>query len=176
MEVQHKAGWRYYFFLVFFGAASILGLRVIWMLLNGQVMDGDQPMSRGVAVILSIVIGIAFSTYIETTLILLWQLLRYNGCGLEITEKGVEHTLVWVNILCIVLVLPVRCIPWEAVKYADLENGPYIRVHVKQVDAGLLAKAILWVLGYHFCYSFVKPAVTSGEIERYQHRFSIPNE
>lgn len=176
MDVRHKAAWRYYFFLILFAGTSVLGLRAIWMLLNGEVMEEDGEMSRGMAVFMSVIIGLVLSTYIETTLVLLLQLLRYGGCGLEITEKGVEHTLVWVNILCIILVLPVRCIPWEAVKYADFENGPYIRIRMKQVDAGLLAKAILWVLGYHFCYTFVKPAVSAEEVQRYQHRFSIPNE
>lgn len=169
----HKAGWRYYFFLIFFGAASVLGCCVVGMLLRGEVMDGDQEMSRSMAVLLSVGLTLAFSTYIETTLVLLRQLVQFNGCGMQITPKGVEHTLVWVNVLCVVLVFPVRCIPWEAVKYTDFDDDPYIRVDVKKVDAGPMARLVLWVLGYNFLAGFVKPGVTASEIQRYAHRFSL---
>lgn len=171
---EYKAGWRYYFFLIFFGLVSILGARVIWMLLSGEVMDGDEEMSREMAIFLSVMVGIAFSTYIETAAVLLWQLIRYGGCALEITENGVENTLVFVNILAFVFVVPVKLIPWEAVKYTDFDdNHPYIRVNTKMVQAGWLAKLILLVLGYQFCNSFVKPNVTCDEVKRYQHRFAV---
>lgn len=176
MEVEHKVGWRYYFFLIFFGAASVLGCYAISMLLRGEVMDGDQEMSRSMALFLSVGLTLAISTYIETTLILLWQLVRHDGCGMQITSKGVENTLVWVNVLCVVFVLPVRCIPWEAVKYTDFDDDPYIRVDVKKVDTSPVARLILLALGYSFLAGFVKPRVTVSEVERYAHRFSAREE
>lgn len=173
---EYKAGWRYYFFLIFFSLVSVLGARVIWMLLSGEVMDGDEEMSRGMAIFLSVLIGLAFSTYIETAAVLLWQLIRFDGCALEITENGIENTLVYVNILAFMFVFPVKRIPWEAVKYADFDDEPYIRVDTKQVRAGWFAKAILFVLGYHFCLPFVKPKVSCDDVRCYQHRFCVTSE
>ncbi len=98
---------------------------------------------------------------------LLLQLLRHRGQLLELTERGIENTLVFLNLFAIVLVLPVKCIPWGAVKYADLGREPYIRVNTGKVNAGVIARLVLWVVGYHFCYSFVRPAVTAEEIKQY---------
>ncbi|MBE6975293.1 MAG: hypothetical protein E7436_07365 [Ruminococcaceae bacterium] len=171
---DYKAGWRYYFFLIFFALASALGIRVIWMLLGGEVMDGDEEMGRGMAIVLSVLIALAFSTYIETSVVMLWQLLRFHGSVLRITDNGVENTLVYVNVLAFVFVFPVKLIPWDAVKYADLEDEvPYIRLKTKEVDAGGLAKLILWILGYQFCLPFVKPKVSSDDVKQYCHRFSV---
>lgn len=171
---EYKAGWRYYFFLIFFSLVSVLGSRVIWMLLNGEVLDGDEEMSRGMAVFLTVMISLVLSTYIQTAATLLWQLLRFHGCALEITSVGVEHTLVYVNILAFVLVFPVRLIPWEAVRYADLEEDmPYIRVDIKRVEACKLAKLLLWIMGFQFCVSFVKPRVTCEDVKPFAHRFSL---
>lgn len=171
-----KAGWRYYFFLIFFAAASVLGMKVIWMLLNGEVMDDSGDMSAAASVSLSILIGIAFSTYVETAVMMLWQVLRFDGCLLEINQNGIENTLVFVNILAIVLVVPVKRIPWEAVTYTDFDDDPYIRVNTKKVRAGRLAKLLLMIMGYQFCLSFVKPKVTCDEVKCYEHRFSVTSE
>ena len=174
---EYKAGWRYYFFLIFFFLVSLMGIRVIWMLLNGEVLNGDEEMSREMAIFLSVMMGLAFSTYIETAVALIWQLVRFRGCCLQITASGVENTLVYVNILAFVLVLPVKRIPWEAVKYADLDDQtPYIRVDPKQVEAGTLAKLLLKILGFQFALSFVKPQVTSEDVKPFVHRFSVKKE
>jgi hypothetical protein len=171
---EYKAGWRYYFFLVFFFLVSLMGIRIIWMLLNGEVLDGDEEMSRELALFLATMFAIVMVTYIETTVVLIWQLVHFRGCALKITASGVENTLVFINLLAFVLVLPVKRIPWEAVKYADLDDGgPYIRVRMNQLDACWLAKLLLWILGYQFCISFVKPQVTCEDVKKYANLFSV---
>ena len=73
-----------------------------------------------------------------------------------------------------IIVLPVRCIPWEAITcYVEEGNYPCIRVKIKQVQASVFAKVLLWIMGYHFCYGFVKPQVAPEDIAKYEHKFSM---
>ena len=170
---QYKATWRYYFFLIFFSLASLLGLRVLFMLFNGQVkFDDNEAIDRFLVIITCTMIIIVLSTWISSCLRMLFQLIKHKKSLVTITPNGIENTLVFINLFAFVIVSPVKLIPWEAVKYYDGDENPYIRINVNMVKAGWFAKLLLRVLGYHFCYSFVKPIVSSDDVEDYEYRFS----
>lgn len=169
---EYKLAWRVYFFLILFTGVCLLGIRVIYMLLNGEVSDNGEEMSRVVAVVISLMLGVVLLSYIFTTLRLWIQLIKYDRCGLFITENGIENTVVFINVLAFVIVVPVRLIPWESVTYYDVvDKTPYIRVKTRLVKAGWIAKLLLGIMGYTFCYSFVKPNVEDADIEPYKYRF-----
>ena len=170
--MKYKAAWRYYFFLILFSSVALLGAKVIFMLLNGEIMYEDEPMHKSVAILISIPLCVVLSNYVITSYTLLRQLIKFEKSVVTITPEGIENTLVFLNLFAFIFVLPVKLIPWEAVKYFDEENT-YIRVNTKLVKAGWFAKLLLLVLGYQFCYSFIKPNVKSEEITPYQHLFKL---
>lgn len=171
----YKLNWRYWFFLVLFAGTVILGGRVIYMLLNQEVtLEDGTAMGFIASLVLSLALLLPLTSYLISTITMLRLLIGHDRCGLTLTPIGIEDTVVFVNILAFIFVLPVKCIPWEAITYYDNEEKtPYIRVNVRQVQAGFAAKMILKILGYHFCYPFVKPYVTNEDIAGYEHRFSI---
>ncbi len=170
---KYIASWRYYFFLIFFSLASLLGLRVLFMLLNGEVKyEDNEALDKMLVIITSTVIIIVLSTWILSCLRMISQLIRNKKSLLTITPSGIENTLVFINLFAFIIVAPVKLIPWESVKYYDGDDAPYIRVNVNMVTAGWFAKLLLRVLGYHFCYSFVKPAVSVDDVEDYEYRFA----
>ncbi len=174
---EYRAAWRYYFFTALFTCVTFLGMYVIWMLLSGRVSFSDGEMNKIIAILLSIMIGVVLCTYAITAFNLIKQLVKHKRCVLTVTSAGVENTLVFIAVLAFVIVLPVKLIPWEAVTYYDTDldkNGsPYIRVKTKYVDAGLLAKFALMIMGYSFCISFVKPCVSYNEVDCYKERFNL---
>ena len=116
----YKATWRYYFFLILFSLASILGLRVLYMLMNGQVSDENgEPLDKLFVILTCTIIIVVLLTWIPTCLKMLWQLFKYKSL-LTITPNGIENTLVVLYMFAFVIVIPVKLIPWEAVKYYDV--------------------------------------------------------
>ncbi len=163
---------RFWFFLLLFTGVVVLGIRVEYMLLTNQVALEDEPMGYGFSVALGLIIGVFLCSYLVSSIVM-WKQVFVHKTGLTLSEDGICRTLVFVNVLAAVIVVPVRRIPWEAVHYYDRKELPYIRVDVKQVEAGWMAKLLLLVLGYHFLVPFLKPKVTVEDIDAYAHRFVL---
>lgn len=140
--------------------------RVTWMWLHGEIVDAQEP---GTAVALDVMMPIALvitSSWLWAAVVLLRQYLVHGGRAFTLTDAGIENTLTFVILFSFVFVLPVKCIPWEAVTYADPEEI-YIRARRKDIRAGFWAKTIVAVKGYSFCQGFCKPKMTRQEFEAY---------
>ena len=174
---HYKLNWRYWFFLIILSSVIILGAKGTHMLFTNQVTYYDEEMSFLFSFAVGLIFSIVLLTYLISVISMISCFVKNKGCGLNITDIGIENTLVFVNLFAFVIVARVKTIPWEAIKYYDITDGkPYIRVKTKEVEAGFFAKLILKVLGYSFCLSFVKPAVNPEDIELYKHRFSLYSE
>lgn len=171
---QYKLNWRYWFFVILFGGIQPLGYKAVYMLWNNEVTYEDGvTVERAVVVFMCMAISFILLVYLSSVINLLVLYIKNKGCGLTITEKGIENTVVIFKFLALFIIVPVKLIPWEAIKYYNKDNGElYIRVKKRQVEAGLLGKLIISVLGYQFCQGLVKPAVKPEDIEKYEHRFS----
>ena len=168
---DYKLNWRYWFFLVLFLIILILGIRVEYLALTGQIVD-ENGEKLGAFIPVAVIAPILL-LYLTSFINMLKLFIRNKGCGLRISDEGVENTAVVLKLFAIILVLPVKHIPWEAVKYYATEDIPYIRVDTKQVQAGFFAKIILKILGYNFCCGFVKPDVLAEDVDCYAYKFSI---
>lgn len=169
---EYKLNWRYWFFLIFFISVLLIGGKAIFMLFCGQVTMEDGTTDLFFNRVMAVALLVVLSTYLVTVINLLKFLILHNGCGLSLTHQGIENTAVFINVMAFVLVLSVKLIPWEAVTYVDDEDA-YIRVNTKFIQAGFLAKIILKIFGFNFCYSFVKPKVTAEDLKPYEYRFSL---
>lgn len=171
----YKAAWRYYFFAILFTAVSLMGARVLYMLLTEGVSFGDDLTAgenRFLSILLTVVLFFPLLSYLRSAWYLWRQLIKFKGAVITLTDAGIENTLVFTWLFAFVFIRPVKLIPWEAVKYSDEESGrPYIRVRVKETQARWLARLILRIQGFIFLYSFVKPRVDLEDIRPYSHRF-----
>lgn len=167
-----KLNWRFWFFAIFLIVVCLFGAAAVRMLLRNEVALEDGPMPPILSRFLAAFISVILLSYLYSSIVMLWQVFRYKGLGLTLTSAGIENTVVYINLLAFVIVAPVKLIPWEAVHYTDFdEKSPYARVRIRKVEAGLPAKAILFIMGYHFCYGFVRPCVAVEDIQKYQHKF-----
>ena len=177
MIKTYKAAWRYYFFLILFTSTFLLGARCEQMLLTTQVSFGDDLTvgeNRFLCIFAAVILFFPLLSYLQSAYYLWRQLIKFKGTVITLTDAGVENTLVCIWILAFVFIRPVKLIPWASVKYYDQDNGhPYVRLHTKQAKAGWLARLILRIQGYIFLYSFVKPPVSTEDVDGYAHRFSL---
>ena len=173
----YKAAWRYYFFAILFTAVSLMGARALYMLLAGQVSFVDDLTAgenKFLCIFAAVVLVFPLLSYLRSALCLWIQILRYKSAVITLTDRGIENTLVFTWLFAFVFIRPVKLIPWEAVKYyAPEDSHPYVRLRVKKVKAGWLARLILRLKGYIFLVSFVKPRVLSEDVEIYRDRFSL---
>ena len=173
----YKAAWRYYFFAILFTAVSLMGARALYMLFAGQVSFGDDLTAgenKFLCIFAAVVLFFPLLSYLRSAWYLWRQLIRFKGAVITLTDAGIENTLVFTWLFAFVFIRPVKLIPWEAVKYCDTENRhPYVRLQVKKVKAGWLARLILRLKGYVFLVSFVKPRVLSEDVEIYRDRFRL---
>lgn len=165
---EHKLNTRFLICLIVLAVVVALAIRVVYMGLTGQIHDETgEAMDKSTDVILSTLIALVTSTYLYSLITMLRQYIFCFGNAFELTERGIEHTMVYMNLFALIFVIPVKCIPWEAVKYVSLDNKGYkASVDTKMVKANFLVRFALR-LGYGFCYKFTKQNITEEELRLY---------
>ena len=168
-----KFNWFFWFLSVLVGFILVFAPKMAYELFTNQVQDENGLMDPIVSLILAIIISFIWIVYVFSGITMLRLATKNKFCCLELTEKGIENTAVFVNLFALIIILPVRCIPWEAVKSYESEPiGLSLSVDTNRVDAGFIAKLILKFSGYRFCHGMVKPKVTDEDLEPYKHKFS----
>lgn len=149
------------------GVLALIGYSV-YLTVTGQVSDenGDRlaPVWK---IIFCVVIAIVGSSYLITFLMLIKQLLRHRSTAFTLDSNGIHNTLCIIMLFAFALVVPVKCIPWNAVKRLDTEDE-VVSVHLNtaQVQTSWLGKLILAVRGYSFCYTFTTEPVSEEEVRQ----------
>lgn len=173
---EYKLNWRFWFFLLLFLDISILLISIIPSIITDLTVIDPKTDAEGENIIL-IAFIIILPIYLLTVITMFYHYFRYNGHGLEITNNGIENTYVFTLFLAFGIFVPVKLIPWEAItKYSNENDLPVISVNPKMIKANFIAKFILTIINYNFCYSFVKPKINKEDIEKYSYKFKItPN-
>ncbi len=137
----------------------------IIMIANGEITFEDGEVIDGAWKTLMITLfSIVWLAYLPTIFSVLKIVFIYKCKPFEITPEGIKNTFVCINLLCFMIIRPVKLIPWDSVKWVmDDEEGLAIRVRVKKVKAGLIAKLMLLVLGYVFCMGMAKPKLSEAD-------------
>ena len=169
MMKEYKLNTRFLICLVLLLGVVALAVKVIYMMLTGQVLDENgEALGKGFEILISALIAIVISTYIYSAAVMLRQYIRFSGSAFELTHDGIENTMTCINLFAVILVFPVRCIPWEAVKCVRREADHYVaEIDTSQLKVNFLSKLILKISGYHFCNKFTKENVTEAELSRF---------
>lgn len=159
---------KFYFAAAFLGgilaligyAASLIG--------TGRVADENgEALAPVWNTVFYIVITIIGTTYFITFLALILQFIRFKSAAFTLDSDGIHNTLCIVMLFAFVLVVPVKFIPWSAVKSLDTDDEVVsVRLNTAQVQASRLGKLILAVRGYSFCYTFTKEALSAEETQQ----------
>lgn len=166
---EHKLNTRFLICLVLLLGVVALAVKVVYMMLTGQVHDENgEVLGEGIEKLLPVLIAIVISTYIYSAAVMLRQYIRFSGSAFELTRDGIENTMTCINLFAVIFVFPVRCIPWEAVKCVRREADYYVaEIDTSQLKVNLLSKLMLKISGYHFCNKFTKENITEEELSRF---------
>ncbi len=164
---KYKLNWRFWFFSLLLSIISIVFIINLPEVLADIRIDNPKTDGNGENIVL-VILMLIIPIYLITSLTMFFQYFRFNGCGLKITNKGIENTYVFTIILAFVIFVPIKLIPWEAVKTYKNENDlPVIEVDPKKIKANFIAKWIISIMNYNFCYPFVKPKISKEIVEEY---------
>ena len=173
---KFRLNWYFWFLSVLLIFVLVFGGKMAYALFTNQVQDENGLIDPLTSLILAVIFAFIWVIYAISGITMLNLAIKNKFNCLEITDKGIENTAVFVNFFALIIILPIKFIPWEAVKsYENDVLGLRVRVHTDMVESGFLAKLILKITGYQFCQGIVKPKVTDDDLAPYKHRFSTEN-
>lgn len=159
---EHKLNFRFAVCLGILAAVLMLVASFLYRLFSGEVIDES---GTDVPMIIKVLIAVIASTYLVSAITMLRQYIVNRGTAFELSDSGIGNTMVCVMLFAIILVIPVKCIPWEAVKCVYIEPDGYkAEIDTEKLNINFLSKLILKFSGYHFCNKFTKVSVTEEEL------------
>ena len=156
------------FALTAFGAWGTYYLNV-----NEILMEDGTPMGADVKLMMTIVLGSVVLSWGLSFLCLLFHALR--GEAFHMDGDGIHATITFVSFLAFIFVVPVSCIPYEAITHTATENGVLTAyIDKSKVDAPRLLKLFL-SKRYRFFAGYTKADTKEVEkaLARYMRRDSI---
>lgn len=119
---------------------------------SGQILGNEGSISFEIYLILfifSLVCVVCFSS----VLVLIRQVVKFSNTAFSVDKEGIHDTFVGIVFFALIIILPVRHIPWSAVREIKEENGnTHIKINKKDVVASPVAKLILGIFGFDFCH------------------------
>ncbi len=102
-------------------------------------------------------VGLICLVCLSSVFVLLRQITKFNNTAFTVDREGIHDTFISVTIFAFIIILPVKLIPWNAVKELKNDDGDLtLEINRKEVVASPVAKIILGIFGYNFCRSSVK--------------------
>lgn len=175
MNKEFKFGGLFWFYCLLIVIIILIAPKVIYMLATDQVAFEGEEFSFIFSKIIIALFSIVWFFYMISGISVLRIILKNKLRAFTLTDEGIENTAVIFKFFALIIVLPVKLIPWEAIKSYDgrFLVFPHIRVNTKLVDASFIAKLYLKIKGYSFCSIYIKPMITDEDLEEFKHR--IPN-
>ena len=133
MNFKAKLNTKFYIVSVILLGMVALGIYGLYFLNANEILMDDAPMDATTKTILSALIGVIVLSWALSLLALIRQMvLGYAFC---IDDKGIHRTLTAVNVLAFIFIVPIKCIPYEAIERASIEGG-ILTLHIdkKKVD------------------------------------------
>ncbi len=164
---EKKLGKSIHFTTVFLSVISALMIFIIYKLFSGATeifgIEAETEFEFWLTVVLASVTLIACFL---SVIMLVRQLVKFQGTAFTVDREGIHDTFIGITIFAFTLILPVRLIPWSAVKSLEIDgNKLSFKLNRKEIDASPVAKFILGTVGYNFSHSSIKPKLNEEEIK-----------
>ena len=164
-----KMGFKAYFFLVLFAFVAGVAFWFAYMSLTEQI-SFEFKIGNGNANLficgLFVLVGLS---HLSSFVILLIQIIKNKNTAISLDENGMHNTFIFMMLGAAMLVLPVKQIPWEAVKEIKEEKGVCaVSVDPDMIEANILAKKYLKTQSFMCGQPFAKPMVTEEDIRQFK--------
>jgi len=168
VEFKAKMNLKFYILTVLLLGIVILGWYGVCMIQKNEVlMEDGTPMSSEMRSLFSVLIGVVVSSWTLSLLTLFRQILI--GSAFSLDENGIHSTVTAVNVLAFIFVIPIRTIPYSAIREIKEEEG----VTVLHLDKSLIEVSPFLKLfarkRYHLFAGFTKEKreAVKAQLDRY---------
>lgn len=153
MEFKAELNLKFYIVLILLLAITVFGWYGLFFLNTNEIlMEDNVPMGNQIKMFFSGIIGLVVLSWTISLFVLLRQM--FIGYAFSIDEEGINLTATAVNILAFIFVVPIRKIPFTAIKRVSLENGKLV-IHIdkSKIDINPIFR-IFARKKYHFFSGF----------------------
>ncbi len=164
-----KMGAKTYFFLVLFAVVSSVALYFAYMSATGEISFEFKFGDASANLLICVLFLLVAISHLTSFVILLYQIIKNKNIAILIDENGMHNTFIFMMLGAAMLVLPVKQIPWEAVKEIKEEKGVCaVRVEPDMITANKIVKKYLKTSNFMCGQPFAKPMVTEEDIRQFK--------
>ena len=164
-----KMGAKTYFFLTIFAVVSSVAFYFAYMSSTGKISFQFKIGDASANLFICVLFLLVALSHLTSFIVVLANIFKNKGVALKLDANGIHNTFVFVMFGAAMLVLPVKEIPWVAVKEIKTERGVCaLRVDSDMIEANILAKKFLKSQSFMCGQPFVKSAVTAEDIRQFR--------
>ncbi len=168
MEFKARLNVKFYIVLLLLAALVVFGWYGIYFLnANEILMEDGLPMDSGTKTAFSIAIGVAVISWTLSFVTLLG--VAFRGYAFMIDGEGIHNTVTATALFALILIVPVKSIPFASVKNFGEENGLLtLNFDKSQADINPVLR-VFAVKRFGFFKSFIKENENTVKAEIKKH-------
>lgn len=153
MMVHAKLRPLYYVAMLFLAAAvALLGYFLPYWVTNDILLEDNTPMPTEQKTLITVVFVIVLLSWTVSLIVMIVQAVR--GYLFTADATGITHTLQAMILFALIIVIPVRKIPREAIEsFSEKDGHLQARLKKKEIDVFPLFRPFVQKT-YHFGYRF----------------------
>ena len=153
MMVHAKLRLLYYVAMLFLAAAvALLGYFLPYWVTNDILLEDNTPMPTEQKTLITVVFVIVLLSWTVSLIVMIVQAVR--GYLFTADATGITHTLQAMILFALIIVIPVRKIPREAIEsFSEKDGHLQARLKKKEIDVFPLFRPFVQKT-YHFGYRF----------------------
>ena len=150
MVYEPKLKPLFYILCIVLCALVILGWYFVYAMSTDVIMMEDEPMPSDMKAVLTGMFSFIIGTWSLSLVTVIIQAVR--GYAYSLDETGICNTCMGIMIFSLIIVIPVKCIPYTAIADFSLNMGePVAKINKKDVEVSFLLRP--FVRGeYYFLY------------------------
>lgn len=122
----------FYILCILLCALVVFGWYAIYFLNTNVIMMEDVPMSSDMRTIMTVLLSVIVGTWTFSLVTAVTQAVR--GYAYSLDETGICNTLMGIMIFSLIIVIPIKCIPYTAIAEFTTKDGePVAKVRRKEV-------------------------------------------
>ena len=152
MKFEARLNLKFYISSLFLLGLVAFGWYGLYFLNANEILMDDAPMDRETKMFFSAVIFLVISSWTLSLFTVFRQWL--SGLAFYMDNEGIGSTATAVNIFTFIFIVPIRKIPYSAIKRISQENGMLI-LHINKNNVDIIPLLRIFVrTKYHLFYSF----------------------
>lgn len=176
MNFKSKLNLKFYISSIVLSGMVALIWYALYFINTNEIMMEDAPMDSGTKMFFSAAFCVVALSWTLSLFTVLRQWLR--GYGFYMDNDGICSTATAVNIFALIFIVPIRKIPYSAIKRMSYENG-ILTLHIDKSNIDVFPLFRIFVnKSYHFFHSFTSTEhdEIKAELLRHLPGMAIENE